>query len=110
MEKESYVHRTGRTGRAGNKGKFISAIEKYIGFEIPKMEAPKKDEVVRGKAAFEDKISGRRVVHNNKTPRINKDIMKLHLSGGKNAEHDFPLFFKGLLFVEDEKQMRSVIY
>ncbi len=51
MEKESYVHRTGRTGRAGNKGKaitfatpyegkFLRAIERYIGFEIPAMEAP----------------------------------------------------------------------
>ena len=51
MEKESYVHRTGRTGRAGNKGKaitfatpyegkFLKAIERYIGFEIPAMDAP----------------------------------------------------------------------
>lgn len=46
MEKESYVHRTGRTGRAGKKGKAITfatptdskvlkVIESYIGFEIP---------------------------------------------------------------------------
>lgn len=46
MEKESYVHRTGRTGRAGKKGKAITfatpadskllkTIESYIGFEIP---------------------------------------------------------------------------
>ena len=51
MEKESYVHRTGRTGRVGNKGKaitfatpyeekFVKAIERYIGFEIPTVEAP----------------------------------------------------------------------
>lgn len=97
MEKESYVHRTGRTGRAGNKGKaitfatpyegkFIKAIEKYIGFEIPIMKAPMQQEVAAGKAAFEEKISGRRVVKNNKTARINKDIMKLHFSGGKNKK------------------------
>lgn len=97
MEKESYVHRTGRTGRAGNKGKaitfatpyegkFIKAIEKYIGFEIPTMKAPMQQEVAAGKAAFEEKISGRRVVKNNKTARINKDIMKLHFSGGKNKK------------------------
>lgn len=97
MEKESYVHRTGRTGRAGNigkaitfatpyEGKFLKAIEKYIGFEIPKMEAPRHEEVARGKAAFEEKISGRRVVKNNKTARINKDIMKLHFSGGKKKK------------------------
>ncbi|MCQ6279482.1 DEAD/DEAH box helicase [Bacillus sp. EB600] len=97
MEKESYVHRTGRTGRVGNKGKaitfatpyeekFVKAIERYIGFEIPKVEAPSPAEVARGKAAFEEKISGRRVVRNNKTARINKDIMKLHFSGGKKKK------------------------
>ncbi|EKN63785.1 DEAD/DEAH box helicase [Neobacillus bataviensis LMG 21833] len=97
MEKESYVHRTGRTGRAGNKGKaitfatpyegkFVKAIERYIGFEIPSMEAPKPQEVARGKAAFEEKVSGRRVVRNNKTARINQDIMKLHFSGGKKKK------------------------
>ncbi|MBO1513755.1 DEAD/DEAH box helicase [Metabacillus bambusae] len=97
MEKESYVHRTGRTGRAGNKGKaitfatpyegkFIKAIETYIGFEIPKIEAPSPEEVASGKEAFEEKIHGRRVVKNNKTARINKDIMKLHFNGGKKKK------------------------
>ncbi|WHX98599.1 DEAD/DEAH box helicase [Neobacillus sp. DY30] len=97
MEKESYVHRTGRTGRAGNKGKaitfatpfegkFLKAIERYIGFELPAMDAPTPDEVTRGKAAFEEKLSGRRVVRNNKTARINKDITKLHFSGGKKKK------------------------
>jgi ATP-dependent RNA helicase DeaD len=97
MEKESYVHRTGRTGRAGNKGKaitfatpyegkFLKAIERYIGFEIPAMNAPTQDEVTSGRAAFEEKLSGRRVVRNNKTARINKDITKLHFSGGKKKK------------------------
>ncbi|WP_226645848.1 DEAD/DEAH box helicase [Mesobacillus subterraneus] len=97
MEKEGYVHRTGRTGRAGNKGKaitlatpyedkFIRAIERYIGFEIPVTEAPGKQEVARNQAAFDEKISGRRVVKNNKTARINQDIMKLHFSGGKKKK------------------------
>ncbi|RID88504.1 ATP-dependent helicase [Peribacillus asahii] len=97
MEKESYVHRTGRTGRAGNKGKaitfatpyegkFLKAIEKYIGFEIPTIEAPTNEEVARERAAFEEKVSGRRVVKNNKTARINKDILKLHFNGGKNKK------------------------
>ncbi|MBS8266528.1 ATP-dependent helicase [Mesobacillus boroniphilus] len=97
MEKEGYVHRTGRTGRAGNKGKaitlatpyegkFIKAIERYIGFEIPVTEAPSKQDVVRNQAAFDEKISGRRVVKNNKTARINQDIMKLHFSGGKKKK------------------------
>jgi ATP-dependent RNA helicase DeaD len=97
MEKESYVHRTGRTGRAGNKGKaitlatpfeekFIRSIENYIGFEITRMEAPTPEEVSGGRAAFKEKISGRRVVKNNKTARINKEIMKLYFSGGKKKK------------------------
>ncbi|WP_430786555.1 DEAD/DEAH box helicase [Virgibacillus flavescens] len=97
MEKESYVHRTGRTGRAGNKGKaitfetpfegkFFRAIEKYIGFDIPGMDAPDRQDVARGRAAFEEKRGGRRVVKNNKTARINKDITKLHFSGGKKKK------------------------
>ncbi|WP_174733600.1 DEAD/DEAH box helicase [Mesobacillus harenae] len=97
MEKEGYVHRTGRTGRAGNKGKaitfatpyegkFVKAIERYIGFEIPRDEAPTPQEVASGRAAFEEKIGGRRIVKNNKTARINQDIMKLHFSGGKKKK------------------------
>lgn len=97
MEKESYVHRTGRTGRAGNKGKaitiatpyegkFIASIETYIGFTIPEMEAPGKQEVSDARTAFEEKRNGRRVVHNNKSARINKDIMKLHFNGGKKKK------------------------
>ncbi|WP_186576922.1 DEAD/DEAH box helicase [Aquibacillus kalidii] len=97
MEKESYVHRTGRTGRAGNKGKaitfatpfedkFIKAIERYIGFEIPIMEAPKHHEVASGKASFDEKLTSRRIIRNNKTARINHDIMKLHFNGGKKKK------------------------
>ncbi|UPM52502.1 DEAD/DEAH box helicase [Gottfriedia acidiceleris] len=97
MEKESYVHRTGRTGRAGNKGKaitfstqfegkFVKAIENYIGFQIPTIEAPSHQEVVSGKAIFEEKLNSRRVVRNNKTARINQDIMKLYFNGGKKKK------------------------
>ena len=97
MEKESYVHRTGRTGRAGNQGKaimfttpleekYVKAIERYIGFEIPKMEAPAPQEVANGKSAFNEKLSSRRIVKNNKTARVNKDIMKLYFSGGKKKK------------------------
>ncbi|MFC0560113.1 DEAD/DEAH box helicase [Halalkalibacter alkalisediminis] len=97
LEKESYVHRTGRTGRAGNAGKaitfltpneekYMKAIERYIGFNISAMDIPKYEEVVSNQAVFDEKISGRRVVKNNKTARINQDIMKLHFTGGKKKK------------------------
>ena len=97
MEKESYVHRTGRTGRAGNKGKaitlassheekFVAAIERYIGFSIKQMSPPTAEKVTSGKKAFEETKVGRRVVRNNKTARINQNIMKLHFSGGKKKK------------------------
>lgn len=97
MEKEAYVHRTGRTGRAGNagtailfatphEGKFVRSIERYIGFEIPKVEAPEAGDVAKARRDFDEKLASRRVVRNNKTARINQDIMKLHFSGGKKKK------------------------
>ena len=67
LEKESYVHRTGRTGRAGQIGKaitfvtpfedrFLSEIEEYIGFKIPSAPLPSKEEVTVKKAAFNAKM------------------------------------------------------
>lgn len=83
VEKESYVHRTGRTGRAGKKGKAItfatpadsealSTIETYIGFEIPVR-------VAGGKNTFDEKLGGRQGVKNN-------NMMKLHFNGGKKKK------------------------
>ena len=85
MEKESYVHRTGRTGRAGNKGKAITfatpsdskllkTIETYIGFENPVREAPA------------EKIIAAIGVENNKNIHITKGILKLHFNGGKKKK------------------------
>ncbi|KAB8130116.1 DEAD/DEAH box helicase [Gracilibacillus oryzae] len=96
-EKESYVHRIGRTGRAGNKGKaitfaanyeekYLKIIEKYIGFELRNREAPSEEEVNTARKAFEAKMSEKRIVKNNKTARINQDIMKLHFNGGKKKK------------------------
>lgn len=68
LEKESYVHRTGRTARAGKTGKaitfvtpneqkWVTEIESYIGFSIPHMKAPSDDAVAYAKEAFEQKIN-----------------------------------------------------
>lgn len=96
-EKESYVHRTGRTGRAGQKGKaitfvtpfedrFLSEIEEYIGFEIPKMAAPSKEEVSDKKPAFEAKMNVEPTIKKEKSEKLNKQIMKLYFNGGKKKK------------------------
>ncbi|GAB6725759.1 DEAD/DEAH box helicase [Bacillus cereus] len=97
LEKESYVHRTGRTGRAGNSGKaitfitpyenrFLEEIEEYIGFEIPKELAPSKEEVIKGKAVFEEKIYAKPIIKKDKNADLNKGIMKFYFNGGKKKK------------------------
>ena len=97
LEKESYVHRTGRTGRAGQKGnaitfvtpfedRFLNEIEEYIGFEIRKLTAPSKEEVSDKKAAFEAKMNVEPTAKKTKSEQLNKQIMKLYFNGGKKKK------------------------
>ncbi|KIL44335.1 DEAD/DEAH box helicase [Jeotgalibacillus soli] len=97
LEKESYVHRTGRTGRAGKSGKaisfvtpyeerFLAEIEEYIGFEITKKNAPLREEVKREKPAFEEKINAQPILKIDKSAQLNKEIMKLYFNGGKKKK------------------------
>ncbi len=97
LEKESYVHRTGRTGRAGKKGKaitfvtpfedkFLKEIEEYIGFEIPTLAAPSKEEVSANKADFEAKKNIEPTIKKAKNEKLNKHIMKLYFNGGKKKK------------------------
>lgn len=97
LEKESYVHRTGRTGRAGHKGKaitfvtpyedkFLTEIEKYIGFSIPTANAPSKSEVSNKKATFEAKMNSKPTMKETKGEQLNKQIMKLYFNGGKKKK------------------------
>ncbi|GAE92271.1 ATP-dependent RNA helicase [Gracilibacillus boraciitolerans JCM 21714] len=96
-EKQSYVHRTGRTGRAGNRGqaitfvtpteeRYLQSIENYIGLGLTVNEAPSRAEVREAKEAFNQKMAERRIVKNNKSARINQDIIKLHFNGGKRKK------------------------
>ncbi|MEK4870269.1 DEAD/DEAH box helicase [Niallia sp. FSL W8-1348] len=97
LEKESYVHRTGRTGRAGKKGKaitfvtpfedrFLQEIEEYIGFEIPMIDAPAKEEVANRQADFEAKKNEEPTIKKAKNEKLNKQIMKLYFNGGKKKK------------------------
>lgn len=97
LEKEKYVHRIGRTGRAGNSGialtfktpyedKFFNEIQDYINFKIPKLTPPSRDEFLANKEDFKLKNeSFKNAVLNNKKG-VSKDITKLYLNGGKKKK------------------------
>ncbi|MEC1681413.1 ATP-dependent RNA helicase DbpA [Bacillus mojavensis] len=97
LEKESYVHRTGRTGRAGKQGKaisfvapfekrFLAEIEDYIGFGIQTLEAPSQEDVAKKKPDFLAKLKDRPKIKKDKSEELNKDIMKLYFNGGKKKK------------------------
>jgi ATP-dependent RNA helicase DeaD len=97
MEKESYVHRTGRTGRAGKIGKaitfvtpyedkWLTEIQAYIGFNIPRMSAPSKEEVSSKRTAFIVKTNNQPSPKKQKNEQLNKGIMKLYFNGGKKKK------------------------
>lgn len=97
LDKENYVHRTGRTGRAGQKGKAISFvataqtrylhdIEELIGFEIQKLTKPTKQEVSLQKPSFDEKMNTVPQIKKMKSDKLNKEIMKLRFNGGKKKK------------------------
>ncbi|MCP3776617.1 DEAD/DEAH box helicase [Paenibacillus sp. MZ04-78.2] len=97
QENESYVHRTGRTGRAGHSGtaisfatpteeKFVANVERYIGFEIPKRDNPSKEAIARTSPAFEAKIRNRRTIKKDRSSRSNQEVLKLYFNGGKKKK------------------------
>ena len=97
MENESYVHRTGRTGRAGEVGKaitlvtpyedkFLASVEKYIGFNIPQKDAPSKEQVVKARTAFKEKMKQQPELKVDKKEQLNENITKLYFNGGKKKK------------------------
>lgn len=96
VEKEAYVHRIGRTGRAGARGKAISfvnqyedrlldMIEEYIGFkitienEIFEVSKDKRNEAIQF-------LKSKPKVKKEKSKDINKNITKLYFNGGKKKK------------------------
>lgn len=97
MEKESYVHRIGRTGRAGREGsaislvypwefKFLEQIEEYIGYKIEEKPVPGEAEVSKGKEVFEKKMRLIPKLKEDKSERLNADITKLYINSGKKKK------------------------
>ena len=97
MEKERYVHRTGRTARAGEKGaaitlvshneyRFFDAVEQYIGFKIEKKSLPSMEEIELSKEAFLNSIKAKPKLKKSKSANLNVDITKIYLGAGKKKK------------------------
>ncbi|MBV7274143.1 DEAD/DEAH box helicase [Clostridium sp. PL3] len=97
MEKESYVHRIGRTGRAGKEGiaitlvsskeyRFLREIEEYIGLNIEEGKLPSEEEIEKGREIFEEIIKVKHVFKNIKSVDLDKEIMKIHINAGKKKK------------------------
>lgn len=97
VETDSYVHRIGRTGRAGTKGKaltfvspkevrLLNEIEEYIGYKIVKGQLPTEKEIEEGRKIFREKSKNRPNLKSDKSAKLSKDITKLHINAGKKKK------------------------
>lgn len=97
VEKENYVHRIGRTGRAGKEGTaitfvtpnedmFLNEIEEYIESKIPRKEIPSNEDIEKGKKIFKAKIKDGLKLKKDKSTEINKNVMKIHIHGGRKKK------------------------
>ncbi|GAA0084450.1 DEAD/DEAH box helicase [Clostridium sp. CTA-7] len=97
MEKESYVHRIGRSGRGEKKGlaislvsnsekRFLDEIEEYINYKIEEAKLPSYDETINGRKEFFEnqkndygnKIKSKKNIHN--------EVTKIHITAGKKKK------------------------
>lgn len=97
MEKESYVHRIGRTGRNEHHGtaisfvtpyehRFLNEIEEYINYKIPKKEIPSFEEAETNKKAFLEKNKLNILHKKKKNDELSKEITKIYINAGKKKK------------------------
>ncbi|MGL5347066.1 MAG: DEAD/DEAH box helicase [Peptostreptococcaceae bacterium] len=95
--KENYVHRIGRTGRAGKEGRAITFVMKsderrvfeiysYTGKELTMKKRPSKRLVIELKPEFENKLAKKQKIKEDKGANLSQEIMKLHINAGKKTK------------------------
>lgn len=95
--RENYVHRIGRTGRAGKEGRAITfvmrsderrifEIHSYTGKELTMKMKPSKRLVMSLKPEFDKKLEQRQKVKEDKGANLSQEIMKLHINAGKKTK------------------------
>ena len=96
-DRESYVHRIGRTGRvdklgkaitfvSNNEDKFLKDIHDYIGKEIPLKERPYEETVHQFKQEFTTKLNTLPEIKEAKGAQLSTEIMKIHVNAGKKTK------------------------
>lgn len=96
-DRESYVHRIGRTGRVNKLGKaitfvtqyedkFLNDIHDYIGKEIVLKERPEEETVHTSKQDFVAKNNTLPEIKDTKGTQLSTDIMKIHVNAGKKTK------------------------
>lgn len=97
FEKESYIHRVGRTGRAGKEGfalTFVTSkeepkikeIESFGALTMTRITIPTAKLVARSKPAFEKKITTKQKKIRQRSERLNDEITKVYFNGGKKKK------------------------
>lgn len=97
LSNESYVHRIGRTGRAGKLGAAITfvtekdyralhEIEEYLHYKISKQEVPSEEEAAEGKMTFKNRDVILPVIKIDKSEKLNSQITRIRINAGKKTK------------------------